>query len=71
MRVLRGSCQRCSTVGGPEFFVAGAFGFAGEAAKFSAGMTTLEPPITAFLAIHDVMRKAMSTIRSRYDLLRA
>ena len=49
-----------------KFFVAKAIGFAWEIAKLDARMTALEPPITAFFAVNDIMRKAVSIIRSKY-----
>ena len=71
VRFIGGSGQRYNMVDGPKYLVAGAIGFAGERAKFGARMTAPEPPITVLLTVHGVMRKAVSTVRARFGLLRA
>ena len=47
-----------------EVFVASAARFARKMTEFCTRMTALKPPIASFLAIHNVMRKAVNLIRS-------
>ena len=48
--------------------VANAARFAGKMTEFGTRMTALKPPVAAFLAIHNVMRKSVKYIRSMSGL---